>query len=126
MRRLGQTYTFGGFRLDTNRRILSSQADGQTIPLSTPVFDTLLCLIEHAGELVERKALLAAVWPHVTVVENSVNQTISALRRTLGDDADAPRFVSTVAGRGYRFLVPVIPEEAATRSAEAYQFYAAG
>ena len=107
MRRLGQTYAFGGFRLDSNRRILSLQAGGQTIPLATPVFDTLLYLIEHAGELVERKALLAAVWPHVTVVDNSVNQTISALRRALGDDADAPRFVSTVAGRGYRFLAHV-------------------
>jgi DNA-binding winged helix-turn-helix (wHTH) protein/Flp pilus assembly protein TadD len=126
MRRLGQTYRFAGFRLDTNRRILSLQADGQTIPLPTPAFDTLLYLIEHAGELVERKALLAAVWPHVTVVENSVSQTISALRRALGDDADAPRFVSTVAGRGYRFLAQVVPEDTATRSAEAYQFYAAG
>jgi DNA-binding winged helix-turn-helix (wHTH) protein/Tfp pilus assembly protein PilF len=126
MGRLGQTYTFGGFRLDTNRRILSALADGQTIPLSTPAFDTLRYLIEHAGDLVERKALLAAVWPHVTVVENSVNQIISTLRRALGDDADAPRFVSTVQGRGYRFLAQVIPEDAATRSAEAYQFYAAG
>ncbi len=126
MRRLGQTYTFEGFRLDTNRRILSLLADGQTIALSTPAFDTLRYLIEHAGELVERKALLAAVWPHVTVVENSVNQTISALRRALGDDADAPRIVSTVPGRGYRFLAQVIPEDTATRSAEAYQLYAAG
>jgi len=59
--------------------------------------------------------------------EPAVNQTISALRRALGDDADAPRFVSTVPGRGYRFLAQVIPEDAATRSAEAYlQLYAAG
>jgi serine/threonine-protein kinase len=126
MGRLGQTYTFGGFRLDTNRRILSARESGETIAISTPVFDTLLHLIENAGALVERKALLAAVWPKVTVVENSVNQTISALRRALGDDANAPRYVSTESGRGYRFVAEVKPEGTATHSPEAYQLYAAG
>ena len=126
MRRLGQTYTFGEFRLDTNRRVLSARDSGQAIALSTPAFDTLLYLIENAGELVERKALLAAVWPKVTVVENSVNQTIAALRRALGDDVSAPRYVSTESGRGYRFVASVQSDDVATRSPEAYQLYAAG
>ena len=103
MRRLGQVYVFGDFRLDAARRTLSSREDGRAVPLSTPVFDTLLYLVENAGALVERTALLAAVWPHVTVVENSVNQTVSALRRALGDDPASPRYVLTVYGVGYRF-----------------------
>jgi DNA-binding winged helix-turn-helix (wHTH) protein len=126
MRRPGQIYAFGDFRLDATRRTLSSRANGRAVPLSTPVFDTLLHLVEHAGEVVERAALLAAVWPHVTVVENSVSQSISALRHALGDDAAAPSYVSTVSGRGYRFVAEVINEDAALRDPEGYQLYVLG
>jgi DNA-binding winged helix-turn-helix (wHTH) protein/Flp pilus assembly protein TadD len=126
MRRLGQAYVFGDFRLDTARRALSARGNGRAIPLSIPVFDTLLYLIENAGELVERTALLAAVWPHVTVVENSVNQTVSALRRALGDDPASPCYVLTVPGRGYRFIAEVTAGDSVTRNPEAYQYYVAG
>ena len=126
MRRPGQIYAFGDFRLDTARRALSLRANGRVLALPDPVFDTLLYLVEHAGELVERASLLAAVWPHVTVVGNSVSQSVSALRHALGDDPAAPRYVSTVSGRGYRFVAEVINEDAVLHDPEAYQLYVLG
>jgi DNA-binding winged helix-turn-helix (wHTH) protein/Flp pilus assembly protein TadD len=126
MRRPGQIYAFGDFRLDTARRALLSRSNGRTLPLAPPVFDTLLHLVKQAGQLVERDALLAAVWPHVTVVGNSVSQSISAIRHALGDDPAAPRYVSTVSGRGYRFIAEVINEDAVLRDPEAYQLYVLG
>lgn len=125
MRRPGQTYAFGDFRLDPRRRRLWS-ARGEAIPLSGLAFDTLLHLIEHGGEVVSRPVLLAAVWPHATVVENSVNQAVAAVRRALGDDAARPIYVITVPGRGYRFAADVVIEDDAARDPETYQLYVAG
>jgi DNA-binding winged helix-turn-helix (wHTH) protein/Tfp pilus assembly protein PilF len=126
MRRPGQTYAFGDFRLDPRRRVLSSRGTGETVPLSPAAFDSLLYLVEHAGEVVSRAVLLEAVWPHATVVENSVNQAVSAVRRALGDDPAQPRYLTTVPGRGYRFAAEVVLEDEAARDPETYQLYVAG
>lgn len=124
MRRPGQTYAFGDFRLEPRRRLLFAQ--DEVVPLSGLAFDTLLHLVEHAGEVVSRPALLEAVWPHATVVENSVNQAVSAVRRALRDDPARPRYLTTVAGRGYRFVADVVLVDEAARDPETYQFYVAG
>jgi DNA-binding winged helix-turn-helix (wHTH) protein/tetratricopeptide (TPR) repeat protein len=100
-------YEFGGFRLDARRRLLLARPDGRVVPLTTKAFDTLLYLVEHAGEVVEKTALLRAVWPNVTVEENSVSQCVSALRRVLGEDPSEHRFIVTAPGRGYRFIADV-------------------
>jgi DNA-binding winged helix-turn-helix (wHTH) protein/Tfp pilus assembly protein PilF len=126
MRRPGLVYAFGDFRLDPRRRTLSSVATGRATAMSSIAFDTLLYLVEHGGEVIERAALLEAVWPHATVVDNSVNQAVSAVRRALGDDPAAPRYVSTVAGRGYRFAAEVRLEDEAARDPTTHQFYVAG
>jgi serine/threonine-protein kinase len=123
MRRPGQTYAFGDFRLDARRRVLTQGAGGQAVALPGLAFDTLLHLVEHAGEVVERSALLDAVWPNVTVVENSVSQMISVLRRALGDDPGAPRFVVTAPRRGYRFAAEVAVAGGDVRDPVAYQLY---
>lgn len=96
-------YEIEGFRLDPQRRELSHGGSGP-IALRGKAFDTLLYLVEHAGQAVEKSALLAAVWPNVVVEDNSLNQTISALRGALGDDAHSPRFIATLTGRGYQFI----------------------
>ena len=70
---------FGDFRLDVRRRSLT-RADGTTVPLTAKVFDALVYLVEHAGELVGRDALTKALWPKTIVEENNLNVTISALR----------------------------------------------
>jgi TolB-like protein len=106
---------FGGFRLDPARRVLQRQ-DGAAVELTVKVFDTLLCLVEHAGELVEKPALMRAVWPNVVVEENNLNQNISILRRVLGEGAGEHRFIVTVPGRGFRFVATVTAGPPADRS----------
>ena len=100
------TYAFEGFRLDAQRRVLS-RADGEPIPLAPKVFDTLLYFVERPGQLLDKRELLEAIWPHVVVEENNLNQAISALRRVLGETPGSHRFIVTEPGRGYRFVASV-------------------
>ena len=111
--RASDVYAFGTFRLDAKRRLLLSRADGQTVPLSTTAFDTLLYLVEHAGDIVPKATLLRAVWHDVNVEENSLSHSISVVRRALGDAPSSSRFVATVPGRGYRFIAEVAIEATA-------------
>lgn len=99
-------YEFEGFRLDPRRRELS-RIGGETIAVRAKAFDTLLYLVERAGQPAEKDELLKAVWPNVIVEDNSLNQTISALRSALGDSAQSPRFIATRMGRGYQFIAEV-------------------
>ena len=100
------TYAFEGFRLDAQRRVLS-RANGEPIPLAPKVFDTLLYLVERPGQLIAKRELLEAIWPHVVVEENNLNQAISALRRVLGETPGTHRFIVTEPGRGYRLVAAV-------------------
>jgi DNA-binding winged helix-turn-helix (wHTH) protein/Tfp pilus assembly protein PilF len=102
-------YEFGAFHLDTRRRLLLSRNDGLTIPLTSKAIDTLVHLVEHAGEIVDKPALMKAVWPNVRVEENNLSQCISALRRVLGEDPSDHRYIVTAPGRGYRFIAEVRP-----------------
>ena len=99
-------YEFAGFRLDTGRRVLR-KAGGSVVALTPRVFDTLLQLVEGSGVVLEKEALMAAIWPDQIVEENNLSQNISTLRRALGETPGAPRFILTVPGRGYRFLAEV-------------------
>ena len=87
-------YEFQGFRLDAGKRVLLE--GGKAIPLTPKVFDTLLYMLEHAGETFSKEALMQAVWPDTIVEENNLNQNISTLRRVLGVEqgrtAISPRF----------------------------------
>ena len=94
-------YEFAGYRLDPARRSLT-QADGGELKLTGRPFDTLVYLVEHAGEVVDRDALVHAVWPRRVVEDNNLNQAIAVLRRLLGE-----QHIVTVAGRGYQFVTPV-------------------
>ena len=101
------TYRFNGFRVDPARRLLFAP-DGEPIPLRLKVFDVLLYLVEHPGELVAKEVLLESVWPHVVVEENNLNQAISTLRQVFGETRDQHRFIVTEPGRGYRFVAKVV------------------
>jgi len=103
-------YEFRGYRLNTARRTLA-RVNGELIELKPKTFDLLRYLVEHAGELVEKKTLLAAVWPGVVVEEHNLNKTISVLRRALGDGADAQEYIATIPGRGYQFVCEVTSRE---------------
>ncbi|ETX05513.1 MAG: hypothetical protein ETSY2_22480 [Candidatus Entotheonella gemina] len=96
---------FESFRLDLSREQLSQGED--VILLTNKAFEILRYLVEHADRLVTRDALLEAVWPETFVSEAALTVCIHELRRALGDQAQTPKFIETVRGRGYRFLAPV-------------------
>src|SRR6185436_16470984 len=98
-------FEFAPFRLDPARRALTR--GGSEITLSRKAFDTLLALVEEQGKLVTKEALLRRVWRDSFVEENSLNQSISALRKALGDSAGVSRYIDTVSGLGYRFVAPI-------------------
>lgn len=106
-----EIYEFDGFRLDRRRRVLS-RLDGEAIPLKSKVFDTLLYLVEHADELLDKSTLIQAIWPNLVVEENNLNKTISVLRHVLGETPEDHRFIVTEPGRGYRFVAKVNTRDA--------------
>jgi len=99
-------YEFGGYRLDPRRRVLS-RVDGNPVPLKAKVFDTLLYLVEHNGELLDKGTLMEAVWPKSVVEESNLNKNVSVLRQVLGETPNQHRFIVTEPGRGYRFVAEV-------------------
>lgn len=96
---------FGHFRLDPAERLLLR--DGHPVALTPKAFDLLLYLVDRPGRLVEKQALMAALWPDAMVEEGNLASTVSALRKALGDDGDEQRMIATVPTRGYRFTAPV-------------------
>ena len=98
-------FEFGRFRLDRTERFLFQ--DGAAVPLSPRLFDTLLVLVENRGHVVEKNDLMQKVWNDVAVEENNLTQSISALRKILGDNLNGPKFIETIPKRGYRFVAPV-------------------
>jgi transcriptional activator of cad operon len=69
----------------------------------------LLCLAQHAGEVLSVDQLLDRVWSGVVVTPDSVYQTVASLRRTLGDDAKEPTYIANIPPLGYRLVAPVGP-----------------
>ncbi len=69
----------------------------------------LILLLEHPGEVVQREEIQKKLWPNDTIVEfeHSISAAMNRLRQALGDSADKPKYVETLARRGYRWMVPV-------------------
>src|SRR5688572_13370684 len=98
-------YEFGPYVMDPRSRILLK--DGATVRLTPKAFDTLLVLVQHASQVVEKEQLLREVWPDIFVEEGSLSHNIHGLRKVFGDDSSAPRYIETIPKRGYRFVAPV-------------------
>ncbi len=83
--------------------------DGQKVKLPEQSFQILAMLLERPGEVILRREIQKRLWPNDTVVEfeNSINAAIKKLRLALGDSANHPRYIETLARRGYRWMVPV-------------------
>ena len=97
----------GAFEVDLRAGELRN---GQrTIRLQEQPFQVLIMLIERDGEIVTREEIQNKLWPNDTVVEfdHSINGAVKKLRQALGDPAEKPRYIETVARRGYRLLVRV-------------------
>lgn len=105
---------FGAYRLDLVEGRLWRNASA--IPLSHKAFGLLTFLARHAGQLVTKDALLAAVWPRSVVVESVLTTAVREVRRALDDSARQPSYVQTVHGRGYRFVAPVQARDDALQS----------
>jgi DNA-binding winged helix-turn-helix (wHTH) protein len=103
-----QIYEFDEFRVDAAKRLLM-KGDGEQIPLTPKVFDTLLYLVRYGGKVIEKDELMREIWTDSIVEENNLNQNISILRRVFGEKPGEQRFIITIAGHGYRF-VPEIRE----------------
>ncbi len=96
--------TFEGFSLDfANEQLL---CDGQAVALTPKAFAVLRRLVEGGGQLVTKEELLRAGWAKTHVSDGVLKVIILEIRRALGDDPAAPRFIETVPRRGYRFIAP--------------------
>ncbi|HEU4479393.1 MAG TPA: winged helix-turn-helix domain-containing protein [Pyrinomonadaceae bacterium] len=102
---LPPVYEFGNFRLDAAKRLLLK--DDEAVPLMPKAFDTLLYLVEHSGNVIERDELMTAIWADTIVEENNLTQNISSLRRLLGEKHGENQFIATVPGHGYKFVAAV-------------------
>jgi cholera toxin transcriptional activator len=100
-------FRFGVFEADIATGEL--RKSGVRLRLQDQSFQVLLLLLERPGEIVSRDELRQKLWPYGTFVDfdHSLNSIVNKLRETLGDSASNPRFIETLARRGYRFLVPV-------------------
>src|SRR5215471_16606812 len=95
-------YEFGSFSLDSSKRLLMSR--GESLALTPKAFDTLLVLVEHAGQVVEKEELLRLIWPDTVVEEGNLTFNIHALRKVLGERPSEHKYILTVPGRGYCFV----------------------
>ena len=104
------TYRFGPFDLDT--AAYSLRRDGRAVRLERIPMEILILLVRNAGMLVDRKAIYDALWGDGVFVDRdaAINTAIRKIRRALGDDSSAPRFVETVVGKGPRFTAAVRQE----------------
>src|ERR1700739_282487 len=102
-----ETLRFGVFAVD--RKTGELRRNGVKVRLQDQPLQILLTLLERPGEVVTREELRGRLWPDDTFVdfEHSINTAVRRLRDALGDSAENPRFVETLARRGYRFLAPV-------------------
>ena len=107
---------FGVFEADLRTGELTKH--GKRLSLQEQPFRLLALLLEKPGELVTREELRGRLWPQTIVdFDHGLNKAISKIREALGDSAENPRFIETVARRGYRFLAEVAvvhDEQAAT------------
>jgi len=104
-----RSYEFGPFRLEAAEYVLLR--DGQIVPLTPKVFETLLVLVQNSGHVVGKEELYKQVWQDTFVEETNLTKNISILRRILSDGDGERSFIETVPKRGYRFVVPVRESE---------------
>ena len=105
---------FGSFEFDGTTREL--RREGRRVHLSPKSFDLLEILIERRPALVTKHELQDRLWPDSVVLEANLGNAVAEIRKALGDDPKAPRFVWTVSRRGYRFAEAEPPDERPPRA----------
>lgn len=109
---MASSFRFGEFELDGAAYTLSRT--GHRIKIEKIPMEVLILLVQRAGILVNRTEIRADLWNSDVFVDQdaAINTAIRKIRRALGDDAEHPRFVETVVGKGYRFVAPVAAQSA--------------
>ena len=110
--------SFGCFRLSMAERLL--EGAGSSVKISARALDILIVLVEHAGDVVSKKDLMARVWPDVTVEEANLRFHVAALRKAIGDGENGARYVVTLPGRGYCFVSPVLRTPSSQNSVKSH------
>lgn len=100
------SFTVGEWRADPGLNCLARPGHAPR-RLEPKVMEVLGYLAAHAGEVVPRQELLQALWPGVVVGDESLTQTVIKLRKALGDASREPRYIETIAKRGYRLIAAV-------------------
>jgi DNA-binding winged helix-turn-helix (wHTH) protein/pimeloyl-ACP methyl ester carboxylesterase len=113
--RRGRRYVFDPYVLDERTRTL--MRDDKLLHVPPKAVETLIVLVEHAGEVVTKEELVERLWPDSFVEPNNLAQQISILREALDERADRPRYVETLSRRGYRFVGAVTVQEETAGSA---------
>jgi Tol biopolymer transport system component/DNA-binding winged helix-turn-helix (wHTH) protein len=98
-------YHFGPFSLDAQKRLLLR--DGKPVRLFPKELETLLALVAHRGEVLDKDELMRMVWGEVVVEECNLAKNISQLRKLLGEKPNQHEYIVTVPGQGYRFVASV-------------------
>jgi eukaryotic-like serine/threonine-protein kinase len=98
-------FQIGDLQVHPDRLIVLRE--GLDIPLEPREMEVLIALAEKTGDVVNTDELLIKVWQGDFYGDNPVNKTISGLRKSIGDDSRAPRYIETLRGRGYRLIAPV-------------------
>ena len=116
-----RTVRFGIFEADLVAGTL--RKNGTRLRLQEQPFQLLVLLLERAGDVVTREELRQKLWPSDTFVDfdHGLNTAVNKVREALGDSASSPRYVETLARRGYRFLAPVEHSAAALGQVAAAQ-----
>jgi predicted ATPase/DNA-binding winged helix-turn-helix (wHTH) protein len=102
----GDVAVFGPFRLLPAARLL--ERDGEPVEVGGRALDVLVALTNQAGKVVSKADLMSTIWADTTVVEGVLRTHVYNLRKALGDGVGGVRYVTSVAGRGYCFVAPVV------------------
>jgi eukaryotic-like serine/threonine-protein kinase len=99
-----------GDDFELNVRAYELRSAGTPLKLKPIAMELLLFLVEHRGEMVTRDQMVERIWGKGVFLDtdNSINGAISKIRQVLRDNAEQPRFVQTITGKGYRFIAPVV------------------
>jgi predicted ATPase/DNA-binding winged helix-turn-helix (wHTH) protein len=100
-----KTFAFGPFVFTPERQTLLHY--DSPVRIGNRALDLLQALVERPGDVIDKRDLIARVWPKLTVDEGNLKVNMAALRRALGEGPGAARYIATVTGRGYRFVAPL-------------------
>ena len=117
-----QRVRFGAFELDLSTgelRSIAAPDPNNRVLLREQVFQVLRMLLEREAKIVTREEIKSRLWANDTVVDfdHSINATVKALRRALGDSADNPHYIETLGRRGYRLMLTIEYPESTTGTA---------